>query len=190
MSDQILLLVVGALIGSYFGHVFQKKSWLYQKRIESFSRLIEVLHQQREKAAAYAFSDKLSQQEKSALIEQDFLPVWTQYYLTSFMLSEKGNAEVRNILAGFESRLRNFPEHFAPQSNEYLGFHHEVKRLHSFLQLEIGATAFAKLVWYTRLQRDRQKFEIWAKTEWPKQSEKLINDIFANARGSQQAKQP
>lgn len=190
MSEEIVLLIVGALIGSYFAHVFQKKSWLYQRKIESFAKLMEVIHQQREKAATYAFSKNLSDAEKTSRITQDLLPAWTQYYLTSFILSDQGNTEVKDILAGFESRLRNFDHHFAPESNEYLGFHHEIERLHSCLQMEIAASSFGRAIWYSRLQRSRQKFEVWAKTEWPKLSKKLIEDIFANARGSKTLKQP
>jgi len=188
MSDQILILLAGALFGSYFTHIFQKKSWLYQTRIESFAKLMEIIHVQREKAATYAFSKTISEKEKADQIEHDFLPVWTQYYLTSFMLSDEGNTEVKDILSGFEGRLRDLEHHFASQSNEFLGFHHEVKRLHSCLQMEATASSFARAVWYAQLRKHRQNFSVWLKNELPKLGENLVSDILANIRASQPRK--
>ena len=55
MVNQILLILAGALLGAYFSQLFQKKQWLYQRKIELFGKLLEVIHQQREKMASYAF---------------------------------------------------------------------------------------------------------------------------------------
>ena len=179
MIQQVVSLLVGAIVGGYLTHLFQKKNWLYQRKIETFARLIEVVYQQREKVASYAFSKGIALKDKHDRISRDFLPVNTQYYLTSFMLSDEGRAEVRDILAGFENRLLDTEKHFAAESNERLGFESEVRRLHQFLELEISASWFKRAIWYSELRKQRKQFKTWYQTEFPKVLENITSDLRA-----------
>jgi len=177
MIQQVLLLLAGAIVGGYFTHIFQKKNWLYQKKIETFARLIEVIYQQREKAVSYAFLTDLSPKDKHDRISRDFLPVMTQYYLASFMLSDEGREQVRNTIAGFENRLLDFEKHFAAESNERLGFESEVRRLHQFLELEITSSWFKRAIWYAALRKQQNQFQTWYQNEFPKVLENITADL-------------
>jgi hypothetical protein len=161
LLESILLLTLGAFAGSYFTGRSQRRNWVYQKKIEAFSRLIEIVQIQRNKAIAYAHLSKLTAEERIQRVTEDFTPIWSQFYLVSFLLSNGGESEVRQIIYGFQSRL----DHTAaitfgsPESVERSGFQGDLNVLHEILQVELLSSMVRREYIFAKRKQNIQKLK-------------------------------